>query len=90
MRVEGTSLDGVKLIVPPTIYEDFRGVYVETYNQVTYNKHGITHNFIQDDVSFSRKNVLRGIHGDQHTWKLVSCLHGAFYLVVVNNIVNSP
>ena len=32
----------------------------------------------------SRKHVLRGIHGDAETWKLVSCIQGAFRLVVVN------
>ena len=31
-------------------------------------------NFIQDDISISKKNVLRGIHGDKKTWKLISCL----------------
>ena len=40
--------------------------------------------FVQDDISVSSKNVLRGIHGDDQTWKLVSCLYGKFYLVVVN------
>ena len=41
--------------------------------------------FIQDDISVSKRNVLRGIHGDNKTWKLVSCLFGEFYLVVLNN-----
>ena len=36
-----------------------------------------------------QKNVLRGIHGDESTYKLVSCLYGEFYLVVVNNDPNS-
>jgi dTDP-4-dehydrorhamnose 3,5-epimerase len=40
--------------------------------------------FIEDDISVSRRDVLRGIHGDAKTWKLVSCLHGSFYLAVVN------
>ena len=48
-------------------------------------KNGIDQDFIQDDISTSRHNVLRGIHGDASTYKLVSCLYGAFYLVVVNN-----
>ncbi len=39
----------------------------------------------KDDISFSKKNVLRGIHGDGETYKLVSCLHGSFVLIVVNN-----
>jgi dTDP-4-dehydrorhamnose 3,5-epimerase len=85
MKVEKTDLNGVMLITPPTIFEDFRGEYIETYNKDLYFKNGITVDFIQDDISLSRKNVLRGIHGDQETWKLVSCLIGSFYLVVINN-----
>lgn len=89
LEIRDTSLKGVKLIVPPTIFEDFRGSYVETYNRDLYKTGGITQNFIQDDISTSTKGVLRGIHGDQQTTKLVSCLHGSFYLVVVNNDKNS-
>jgi dTDP-4-dehydrorhamnose 3,5-epimerase len=85
MKIEKTDLAGVMKITPPTIYEDFRGSYVETYNGDLYKKFGVNVDFIQDDISRSRKNVLRGIHGDQSTWKLVSCLYGAFYLVVINN-----
>jgi len=85
MKVTETELDGVLLIDPPTNFQDFRGSYVETYNERLYREHGIAQTFIQDDISTSRYNVLRGIHGDAVTTKLVSCLHGAFYLVVVNN-----
>jgi dTDP-4-dehydrorhamnose 3,5-epimerase len=85
LNVQKTKLEGVLLITPPTIHEDFRGYYVETYNDPLYKAAGIDVPFIQDDISVSRKHVLRGIHGDQETWKLVSCLQGSFYLVVVNN-----
>lgn len=85
LRVEATELDGVKLITPPTIFEDFRGYYVETYNEEIYRAAGIEVDFKQDDISVSRQHTLRGIHGDHKTWKLVSCLQGAFYLLVVNN-----
>lgn len=84
LKVEKTKLDGVLLITPPTVFEDFRGTYVETYNEQLYKEAGIEIHFIQDDISVSKRNVLRGIHGDDVTWKLVSCLHGEFYLVVVN------
>lgn len=84
LEVTKTKLDGVRLIKPPTVFEDFRGSYVETYNEKLYREAGIDINFIQDDISMSRKNVLRGIHGDGETWKLVSCLYGEFQLVVVN------
>ncbi len=39
MNVEKTELDGVLLITPPTIFKDFRGEYVETYNREIYHKH---------------------------------------------------
>jgi dTDP-4-dehydrorhamnose 3,5-epimerase len=83
MQVTRTELDGVLLVKPP-VFEDFRGQYVETYNDKLYAEHGIGAKFVQDDISVSIRHVLRGIHGDAETWKLVSCLHGKFYLVVVN------
>jgi dTDP-4-dehydrorhamnose 3,5-epimerase len=83
MEVSKTKLDGV-LLVKPQVFEDFRGQYVETYNDKLYAEHGITAKFVQDDISVSSRHVLRGIHGDAETWKLVSCHYGKFYLVVVN------
>ena len=84
MQVETTKLEGVLLIQPPTVFEDFRGTYVETYNEQLYRDNGIDVTFVQDDISVSNRHVLRGIHGDAETWKLVSCLYGKFYFVVVN------
>lgn len=88
-KVSKTELEGVYIIDPPTNFTDFRGSYVELYNERLYKQNGILNDFIQDDISISRKNVLRGIHGDKSTFKLVSCLYGEFYLVVVNNNPNS-
>ena len=85
LEVTKTKLDGVLLIKPPTVFEDFRGSYVEIYNEELYHQAGITVRLVQDDISTSTRNVLRGIHGDSETWKLVSCLHGKFYLVVLNH-----
>lgn len=90
MEVQKTKLHGVLLIKPPTIFEDFRGTYVETYNETLYKEAGITVSFMQDDISTSSRHVLRGIHGDNETWKLVSCLYGKFYLVVINWNKDSP
>lgn len=90
MNVTGTDLHGVKLITPPTNFEDFRGSYVELYNHRLFHEAGITEDFIQDDISTSTRHVLRGIHGDASTWKLISCLYGKFYLVVVDNDPDSP
>jgi dTDP-4-dehydrorhamnose 3,5-epimerase len=79
-----TNLKGVKRITPTT-FEDHRGAYVEIYNKDFMKENEVDLNFIQDDISVSHKNVLRGIHGDNKTYKLVSCLHGEFQLIVVNN-----
>ena len=81
--VSQTDLDGV-LQIKPHVFEDFRGEYVETYNEAEYIENGIDVKFVQDDISVSTKDVLRGIHGDANTWKLISCHYGKFYLVVVN------
>lgn len=85
LNFEKTQLDGVLKISASTIFEDFRGIYVEIFNENLFKNANINTRFIQDDVSTSRKYVLRGIHGDNSTWKLVTCLLGTIYLVVVNN-----
>jgi dTDP-4-dehydrorhamnose 3,5-epimerase len=84
MIVTETSLRGVLLIQPPTTSEDYRGSYVEVYNRKVYHEAGITVDFVQDDISVSYRHVLRGIHGDDRTWKLVSCAAGRLYHVVVD------
>lgn len=71
-------------------FEDHRGYYIELYNKKQYGEMGFPMDFVQDDISVSRRNVLRGIHGDDVTWKLISCLQGSFYLVVVNCDKDSP
>ena len=84
LAIDGTKLSGLSLITPPTLYEDFRGIYIESYNRMIYESSGVDINFLADEFIISDKNVLRGIHGDQATWKLVSCVFGKFYIVIVN------
>jgi len=83
ITIKKTKLNGV-LKITHEGFEDHRGIYRELYSEKEYQEAGIDIRFIEDDISASRKHVLRGIHGDNNTWKLVSCLHGSFYLVVVN------
>jgi len=88
MEVLKTTLGNVLKFIPD-IFEDFRGQYVETYNEKLYTEAikrmtGHEVKFIADDISTSPKNVLRGIHGDSKTWKLIDCLHGRIYVVIVN------
>lgn len=81
--VKECTLKGVKVISPPTIFEDYRGDYVEIYNRELYQAAGITTDFKQDDYATSRQHVLRGLHGDPLTEKLVKCVFGCLYLVVL-------
>lgn len=81
--VEKTKLDGV-LLIKPDSFEDFRGMYTETYNLDFFKKNGITTDFVQDSYSTSIRGVLRGLHGDEKTWKLISCPLGKIYFVVLN------
>ncbi|MCY7361239.1 MAG: dTDP-4-dehydrorhamnose 3,5-epimerase [Ignavibacteria bacterium] len=83
ITVEKTNLDEVVLI-KPSVFEDHRGLYVETFNKEDYEKNNISINFVRDDISTSTKNVLRGIHYDDKTWKLIHCMYGKIYFVVVD------
>jgi len=72
-------------IIQPDIFYDYRGEYVETWNVENFkafNKGNIE--FKQDDISTSVKHTLRGLHGDNETWKLVQCLYGSMLQVVVD------
>ena len=81
--IEKTTLEGVYL-VKPSAHEDERGNFYETYNEKEYKLAGLTANFVQDDVSKSKKGVLKGMHGDAGTFKLVQCVCGEVYAVIVN------
>ena len=61
-------------------FVDNRGFYWTSWIKKKYPKL----NFIHDKFSISKKNVLRGLHGDNKTWKLVSCVFGQVFFVVVN------
>lgn len=83
IQVSKTNLNKV-LLITPDVFKDQRGQYVEIYNEKFYKEKGVEVKFVQDDIALSFKNTLRGIHGDPGTWKLVSCLYGKIYVVVVN------
>ena len=78
-----TKLEGV-LLIKPTSFEDHRGEYTELYNEKLYKSKGIVYDFIEDDISTSFRGVLKGVHCDSEAAKLISCLHGKFYFVVIN------
>ena len=88
-KVLPTSFDKARILVPD-IFEDFRGQYIQLFDVYDFkNTVGEDLEFVQDDVSISRKDVLRGFHGDYETWKLISVLHGSVYNVIVDNNTDS-
>ena len=83
IKVAETRLPGV-LKINRDIFQDNRGFQFEVYNRQDFFAAGIPIDFIQDNISCSKRNVLRGLHGDNATWKLLSCLSGELFFVVVN------
>ena len=91
MNVVDTSLRDVK-IVEPRRFGDERGWFAEFYNQQTFAAAGLPTHFVQDNQSFSRKGVLRGLHYQlvRPQGKLVRVLHGHIWDVVVDLRPESP
>lgn len=89
MRIEDTTLHGVRRIVPD-VFTDHRGSYVEIFDTDAYHEATGGRTFVQDDISVSHQNVLRGLHGDWATTKLVSVLHGEGYALLADNRPDSP
>ena len=87
MKAIETKLKGC-FIIEPTIFEDERGYFFESYNQRDFCKAiGREVHFVQDNQSFSKKGVLRGLHfqkGEHAQAKLVSVLQGKIQDVVVD------
>ena len=90
MKYKRSKKLGEVVIIQPDIFYDYRGEYVETWNVENYKifDHIVNNNqpieFKQDDISTSVKHTLRGLHGDNKTWKLVSCIYGSLLQVVVD------
>ncbi|HET7209367.1 MAG TPA: dTDP-4-dehydrorhamnose 3,5-epimerase [Terriglobales bacterium] len=85
MKAIETPLPGV-LLLEPRVFGDSRGFFLESYNARTMAKFGIRHRFVQDNHSFSARNVLRGLHYQvkKPQGKLVRVLLGEILDVVVD------
>lgn len=71
----------------PDVYTDFRG---DLWTIWKANESAFDMSYNHDKVSTSRKNVIRGIHGDTKSHKLITCLYGEIYFVTVDNRKDSP
>ncbi len=89
MIIQPTKFEKAKLLEIP-FFRDFRGDYVETFNENLYKTLDVNVPFIQDSFSTSRKDVLRGFHGDWETWKLIQVVSGEVYEVIVDLNEDSP
>ena len=91
MKVTQTTLPGV-LLLEPSVFTDSRGFFLESYNKQTMAKLGIVDEFVQDNHSFSRRNVLRGLHYQlRHAQgKLVRTVLGEIFDVAVDLRRSSP
>lgn len=90
-EVKRSSVIPDVLVIKPAVNWDLRGNIYTTFNKDIYRELlGLPLEFIHDKFAYSRANVLRGLHGDNKTWKLVSCVHGQLYEVVVDMRQESP
>ena len=85
VTVEKSIILNEILIFTPSVSYDKRGSIFTTYEKETYDKYlpeGL--NFIHDKFAESHNNVLRGLHGDSKTWKLITCIYGEILEVVAD------
>ena len=85
MNIIPTAIKEV-LIIEPDVFGDKRGFFMETYHQGRYRQAGIVRDFVQDNLSFSVKNTLRGLHFQiaRPQAKLVQVISGEIYDVAVD------
>ncbi len=91
-EISALELPGV-LLIQPKLWRDNRGFFVETFQEEALAAAGITHPFVQDNLSFSTKNVLRGLHFQKKPYaqaKLVRCVSGEILDVVADHNPDSP
>ena len=85
MKIITTPIEGI-LIIEPKTFKDKRGFFMETYNQDRYNAFGINATFVQDNLSYSLKNTLRGLHFQNKypQAKLIQVISGEIFDVAVD------
>jgi dTDP-4-dehydrorhamnose 3,5-epimerase len=85
MKSSPTSLAGV-LLLEPRIFADDRGFFLESYNEKVFAELGIRERFVQDNHSFSKQNVVRGLHyqAAHGQGKLVRTVTGEIFDVAVD------
>ncbi len=86
MQFKPTGIEGLVEIMPP-VYHDSRGWFFEFYKEEIFKKNNLPHKFVQENQSFSKKGVVRGLHMQLEPFaqtKLVSVIQGKVLDVVVD------
>lgn len=86
MQVKTTEIEGL-LEVFPSVYEDNRGWFHEFYKEDAFHNHGVETQFVQENISFSKKGVIRGLHLQLPPFeqaKIVTVISGKVLDVVVD------
>ncbi len=86
MEIEKVNINGL-LIIKPRVFHDDRGYFFEAFNQQSLSKKGFNTNFVQDNISKSSKNVLRGLHFQNQPHeqsKLVQVIQGSVLDIAVD------
>lgn len=83
LKIRATKFADAKLF-EPDVFADERGYFKETYSSNKYAALGLDDVFLQDNVSRSHRNVLRGMHYDMRVAKLVQCLAGKIFDVIID------
>lgn len=89
MTVEPLPIAGA-LLVTPEVHTDARGSFAEIFASARYAGAGVADTFVQDNLSISRRDVLRGLHGDPRMSKLVQVLAGEAFDVIADAREDSP
>lgn len=91
MNVIPCEIEGLR-IIEPKVFGDERGFFLETWNRQRYHAAGLEFDFVQDNVSLSRRGILRGLHfqNPYSQGKLVHVLQGEVFDVAVDLRRSSP
>jgi len=86
MDIQELAISGV-LLIQPKIWSDDRGFFMEVYHQESFINKGVSTSFVQDNLSFSKKGVIRGLHFQRPPRaqaKLVRCVRGSVFDVAAD------
>jgi len=92
LKVIKTEITGL-LIIEPDVLSDDRGFFFESFSKLRYDELGVKYDFVQDNISKSKKGTIRGLHyqiGDKAQGKLCQVIEGEVLDVVVDIRFNSP